>query len=50
MKVLVIGGTLFIGRSLVAALLKAEHDVTILHRKPKHDLGKRVREIHCRPQ
>lgn len=45
MKVLVIGGTLFIGRGLVTALLKAEHDVTILHRKPGHDLGKRVREI-----
>jgi 2'-hydroxyisoflavone reductase len=45
MKVLVIGGTLFIGRSLVTALLKAEHEVTILHRKPGHDLGKRVREI-----
>jgi 2'-hydroxyisoflavone reductase len=45
MKVLVIGGTLFIGRGLVASLLKAEHDVTILHRKPGHDLGKRVREI-----
>ena len=45
MKVLVIGGTLFIGRSLVASLLKAGHEVTILHRKPGHDLGKRVREI-----
>jgi len=45
MKVLVIGGTLFIGRGLVTALLKAEHEVTILHRKPGHDLGKRVREI-----
>jgi 2'-hydroxyisoflavone reductase len=45
MKVLVIGGTLFIGRNMVAALLKAEHDVTILHRQPGHDFGKRVREI-----
>ena len=45
MKVLVIGGTLFIGRALVAALLKAGHEVTILHRKAGHDLGKRVREI-----
>lgn len=47
MKVLVIGGTLFIGRGLVSALLKAEHDVTILHRKAGHDLGKRVHEIVC---
>lgn len=45
MKVLVIGGTLFIGRGIVAALLKQEHEVTILHRKPGHDLGKKVREI-----
>lgn len=45
MKVLVIGGNLFIGRSLVSALLKAEHEVTILHRKPGHDFGKRVKEI-----
>lgn len=45
MKVLVIGGTLFIGRDLVASLLKHEHEVTVLHRKPGHDLGKRVKEI-----
>src|SRR5689334_22168235 len=45
MRVLVIGGTLFIGRALVTSLLKAEHEVTILHRKAGHDLGKRVREI-----
>jgi 2'-hydroxyisoflavone reductase len=38
MKVLVIGGTLFIGRLLVAELVKAGHDVTVLHRKPSHDL------------
>src|SRR3954452_1128236 len=45
MKVLVIGGTMFIGRGLVAALLKDEDEVYILHRKPGHDLGKRVQEI-----
>jgi 2'-hydroxyisoflavone reductase len=43
--VLVIGGTLFIGRLLVHELTRAGHDVTILHRKPGHDLGKRVHEI-----
>lgn len=42
MKVLVIGGTLFIGRTLVAGLLKAGHEVVVLHRKKKHNLGKRV--------
>ena len=45
MHVLVIGGTLFIGRVLVCSLVKAGHEVTIVHRKPGHDLGKRVREI-----
>ena len=39
MKVLVIGGTLFIGRPLVAELLKAGHDVTVLHRKPRARSG-----------
>lgn len=45
MRVLVIGGTLFIGRNLVASLVKAGHDVTIVHRKPGHDLGRKVHEI-----
>jgi nucleoside-diphosphate-sugar epimerase len=45
MKVLVIGGTQFIGRLLVEELVKGGHDVTVLHRKPKHDFGKRVDNI-----
>jgi nucleoside-diphosphate-sugar epimerase len=45
MKVLVIGGTLFIGRRLVDELLKGGHEVAVLHRKPKHDLGRRVENI-----
>src|SRR5437016_2863110 len=45
MKVLVIGGTMFIGRLLVAELLKAGHDVTVMHRRPKNDLGKRVQNL-----
>lgn len=45
MRVLVIGGTLFIGRLLVEELLKAGHEVAVLHRKPKHDLGKRVENL-----
>jgi 2'-hydroxyisoflavone reductase len=39
MKVLVIGGTLFIGRALVTELVKAGHEVTVLHRRAQHDLG-----------
>ena len=45
MKVLVIGGTLFIGKLLVEELLKEGHDVAVLHRKPKHDFVKRVENI-----
>jgi len=45
MRVLVIGGTMFIGRLLVAELLKAGHEVSVLHRRPKHDLGKRVQNL-----
>ncbi len=43
MRILVIGGTLFIGKQLVKRLLAAEHDVTVLHRKGEHPFGKRVR-------
>jgi 2'-hydroxyisoflavone reductase len=45
MKVLVIGGTSFIGRLLVEELVRGGHDVTILHRKPKHEFGRRVENI-----
>ena len=45
MNCLVIGGTRFIGRLLVAELLKQDHSVTVLHRRPKHDLGRRVKNI-----
>ncbi len=45
MKVLVIGGTLFIGKRLVDELLKGGHEVAVLHRKPKHELGRRVENI-----
>lgn len=45
MKVLVIGGTLFIGRNLVQALQKEGHEVWVMHRKTEHDLGKKVGNI-----
>ncbi len=45
MKVLVIGGTLFIGRRLVEELLKGGHEVSVLHRKPRHDFSRRVENI-----
>lgn len=42
MKVLVIGGTQFIGKHLVTALCKEGHEVSVLHRKPSHEHGKKV--------
>ena len=45
MKVLVIGGTLYIGRLLVEELVKAGHDIAILHRKAKHEFGRRVENL-----
>jgi nucleoside-diphosphate-sugar epimerase len=42
MRVLVIGGTLFIGKLLIRRLLAADHDVTVLHRRAGHPFGKRV--------
>lgn len=45
MNCLVIGGTGFIGRLMVAELLKQDHALTVLHRRPKHDLGRRVKNL-----
>jgi len=45
MRVLVIGGTQFIGRLLVEELVKAGHEVHVLHRKPRHTLGKKVHNV-----
>jgi nucleoside-diphosphate-sugar epimerase len=45
MQVLVIGGTSFIGKHLLKGLVKAGHDVTVLHRRPGFDGGKKVREL-----
>lgn len=44
MKILVIGGTLFIGRLLVDRLLAEAHEVTILHRRPGGLWDVRLRE------
>jgi nucleoside-diphosphate-sugar epimerase len=47
MNCLVIGGTGYIGRVLVAELLKAGHSVTVLHRTPTHELGRRVKSLQA---
>ncbi len=45
MRILVVGGTLFIGRHLTEALLAGGHEVAILHRSPKSQLPTGVRGI-----
>ncbi len=42
LRVLVIGGTGFIGRLLVAELMRHGHEVTLMHRREKHCFTKRV--------
>lgn len=44
-RILVIGGTHFIGKLLVTELLKAGHEVHILHRKQRQPFGKRVHNL-----
>jgi nucleoside-diphosphate-sugar epimerase len=39
MRVLIVGGTQFMGRDTVLRLAEAGHDVSILHRRAEHDLG-----------
>jgi 2'-hydroxyisoflavone reductase len=46
-RVLVIGGTLFIGRRLVERLLERGDEVVIMHRGKGTPFGKRVAEIIC---
>ena len=45
MRILVIGGTLFIGKRLVDRLLDAGHEITLLHRRPAHPFGREVRSV-----
>ena len=47
MKVVIIGGTNFIGRLLASELSKAGHAVSVLHRRAEHDLGRKVTNIQC---
>lgn len=46
-RVLVIGGTLFIGRALVHQLLERGDEVVIMHRGKGTPFGERVAEIQC---
>jgi 2'-hydroxyisoflavone reductase len=42
MRIVVIGGTQFMGRDLVERLVTAGHDVSVMHRRGSHDLGAAV--------
>lgn len=44
-RILIIGGTQFIGKLLVKELLRQHHEVYILHRKPRHEFGGRVHNL-----
>ncbi len=47
MKVLIIGGNLFIGERLSTQLLEQGHDVTILHRRDSHNLDPRIQNLQA---
>jgi nucleoside-diphosphate-sugar epimerase len=46
-RILVIGGTLFIGRAIVERLAARGHDVTVLHRRDHHDLGPEIHNVRA---
>lgn len=45
MRILVIGGTQFIGKRLVERLLLAGHEITLLHRRAAHPFSRDVRSV-----
>ncbi len=45
MRILVIGGTQFIGKRLVGRLLETGHEVTLLHRKAESPFGEHVQNV-----
>jgi nucleoside-diphosphate-sugar epimerase len=47
MKALVIGGMQFMGRAIVERLVARGHDVSVLHRRDRHDLGPQVRNLQA---
>lgn len=47
MRILVVGGTQFIGRDIVQRLAGRGHEVTVLHRRDHHDLGPEIRNFQA---
>jgi len=45
MRIVMIGGTLFIGRRLVRRLLVAGHEISVLHRRSENPFGSAVRNF-----
>jgi len=47
MRILVIGGTQFMGREIVRRLVARGHEVSVLHRRDSHDLGPAVQNLQA---
>lgn len=47
MRILIIGGNLFIGRLLLSQLLEQGHEVSILHRRDSHPFGPGVQNLQA---
>ncbi|MCU0256131.1 MAG: NAD-dependent epimerase/dehydratase family protein [Vicinamibacterales bacterium] len=47
MRILVIGGTQFMGREVVRRLVARGHDMSVLHRRDHHDLGAGVGNLQA---
>jgi 2'-hydroxyisoflavone reductase len=47
MRILVIGGTQFMGREIVQRLAIRGHEVTVLHRRDSHDLGEGIHNLQA---
>jgi nucleoside-diphosphate-sugar epimerase len=47
MRILIIGGTWFIGRAIVERLARRGHDVAVLHRRERHDLGPGIGNVQA---
>ena len=47
MRIVVLGGTLFMGREIVTRLVARGHDVAVMHRGDRHDLGAQVRNLQA---
>ena len=47
MRVIVIGGTQFMGREIVRRLVANGHEVSVLHRRDQHDFGPEVQNLQA---